>query len=736
MLGGSIEMFSAIIALKRNIELRRMTRCDAAPIRDCTIDGGGLGRARMGDSPVWKCFRWFVTCSQLRDTARRTTWTIAWTLVVIGIGNVGHVRSEDRSTEYSAEERGHWSLRPRSRQMAPTLHSMEHARRVRGRADLFVFARLEKNDLPPAPPAGFATFARRMFVDLAGRVPVPGELDEAVETEEPDTAERLVDRLLASPRFGESWGVHWLDVVRYAESEGFEYDRHRPGAWRYRDYVVQSLNADKPFDQFVVEQVAGDELPAPSEDQLVAAGFHRLGPVRRNAGNVEVAFSRNEVLTEMTDAIGSVFLGLTIGCARCHDHKFDPIRQRDYYQLQAFLAATQEQDILLATADEQEQWKAANQQVQDEIKRAREKLEKAQGDDRREWMAKLHALQQRIPDPLPTISSVKSDVECRTPIHLLQRGQPDLPQDLMSPHVLGVLRTEPRDAGAGESIAQRRTLAEWIVSPDHPLTARVLVNRLWQYHFGRGIVATPNDFGVNGAVPTHPELLDELAEDLVAGQWQMKRLHRRMLLSATYRQSSVSAVGGKVEERDPGNSYLSRFARRRLTAEEFRDSMLAITGGLNETLGGASVMLPVKRDLIDLLYEPEQWRVTPGAPQHHRRSIYLVAKRNLRLPFLEVFDQPDLQISCSRRESSTHAPQALEMLNGDFAIAMASDFAGRLQREASTDRAQQVRLAFELVLGRDPSAEERRLSESFLERQSLEEFALAMLNLNALIYVE
>ncbi|MFM2093103.1 MAG: hypothetical protein RIS70_227, partial [Planctomycetota bacterium] len=489
---------------------------------------------------------------------------------------------------------------------------------------------------------------------------------------------------------------------------------------------VQSLNADKPFDQFVVEQVAGDELPSPREDQLVAAGFHRLGPVRRNAGNVEVAFSRNEVLTEMTDAVGAVFLGLTIGCARCHDHKFDAIRQRDYYQLQAFLAATQEHDIALATADEQEQWKAANQQVQDEIKHAREKLEKAQGDNRREWLAKLHELQLRIPEPLPTISSVKSDPERRTSIHLLARGQAESPQERMLPRVLGVLCSESTDAGNPESYAQRRTLAEWLVSPDHPLTARVLVNRLWQYHFGRGIVATPNDFGVNGAAPTHPELLDELAEELVAGQWQMKRLHRRMLLSTTYHQSSVSAVGGKGEERDPDNSYLSRFARRRLTAEELRDSMLAITGGLNETLGGASVMLPVKRELIDLLYEPEQWRVTPDVPQHHRRSIYLVAKRNLRLPFLEVFDQPDLQISCSRRESSTHAPQALEMLNGDFAITMANDLAGRLQREASTDKAQQVRLAFELVLGRVPSAEERRLSESFLVGQSLEEFALAM----------
>jgi hypothetical protein len=660
---------------------------------------------------------------------------------------------------YTPDERSHWSLVPRQAASPPIEKSDQ--RWIANPIDAFILARLKQAGISPSGEAERRTLARRLSFNLNGLPPSPAEVEAFASDSAPDGYERLVDRLLASPRYGEAWAQHWLDVVRYAESEGFEYDRHRPGAWRFRDYVIGSQNADTPFDRFVMEQVAGDELGANETDAhelQVAAGFHRLGPVRRNAGNTDVAFSRNEVLTEMTDAVGAAFLGLTVGCARCHDHMFDPIRQRDYYRLQAFFAATNERDIQIGEPADVRRWNEENDAIQAEIKRIRDLLDEADGEEREKLIYQLKAVQKRQPRPLPTISSVANIAEKRTEIHVLERGQPERPKELVGPRTLGVLLTSSVAEHSTDVESPKTLLARWLIDPENPLTARVFVNRLWQYQFGQGIVATPNDFGVNGAAPSHPELLDYLANELVGGGWSVKRMQRMIVTSRTFRQttdvrefkvpsskfkvtnlpSTLNVGTGTLNPdlADPDNRLLWRFSRRRLTAEQLRDAMLAVVGRLNEKLGGESIMPPVKKELVELLYEPEQWKVTPDLREHDRRSVYLVAKRNLRLPFLEVFDQPDLQISCPRRVASTHAPQALEMLNGEFANDLAAAFAERLRDEAGDNPEQQVERAFWLATGRAPTQTERTLAIRFLEKQPLTEFALAMLNLNAFVYVE
>jgi hypothetical protein len=345
-------------------------------------------------------------------------------------------------------------------------------------------------------------------------------------------------------------------------------------------------------------------------------------------------------------------------------------------------------------------------------------------------------VEKRAPAPLPTISTVQEDGQRRTTIHLLERGSSDRPLEQVSPRFLGVLIADD-DSGFAPNVSSPKTLlARWITDPAHPLTARVIVNRLWHYHFGNGLVATPNDFGVNGSAPSHPELLDYLANELIANGWQLKPLHRFILTSAAYRQASRSDEEASARRGDPNNRLLWRFNRRRMTAEQLRDSMLFVSGRLNERLGGPSVMPPVSQDLVELLYAPNQWTVTEDPREHDRRSIYLVAKRNLRLPYLEVFDQPDLQISCSRRESSTHAPQALELLNGPLANDLASSFADRLRREAGEDAQRQVERAFRLALGRSPTPAETESSLAFLADQPLKEFALVMLNVNGFLYID
>lgn len=590
------------------------------------------------------------------------------------------------------------------------------------------------------------TLIRRVTFDLIGLPPTPEEIDAFVADESADAYEKVVDRLLASRHFGEKAAQLWLDVVRFAETEGFEYDRHIPGAWRYRDYVIDSFNKDKPFDRFLVEQIAGDEIEPENRECLTASIFHRLGPVRRNAGNTDIALSRNEVLTERTDIIGSAILGLTVGCARCHNHKLEPITQKDYYRLQAYLAATEEHNLVLASADEQREWEAETKKGKDEIARVQKQAKDATDAAEKDRFARLiEDLEEKLPAPLPTIPSTHNDFAKRTAIHVLKRGVWENKGEPVQPRPLSVLTADQvAELSPGET-QPRTQLAKWLTSPDNPLTARVIVNRLWQQHFGVGLVKTANDFGLKGEKPTDLELLDWLAATLIDNGWRLKPLHRAMVLSAAYRQVTET---GRQEDKETGRKADEHFTPsprllvslspplpRRLSAEEIRDAMLAVSGRLNPKAGGPSVIVPVDPELVDLLYKPSQWAITSDVSEHDRRSIYLIAKRNLRLPFFENLDAPALQTSCARREVSTHPPQALELLNGTLANDLAQAFATRLERECGSDHEKVIDRAFRRALGRAPTANERQRSSEFLHEQPLSEFTLALFNLNEFIYI-
>jgi hypothetical protein len=630
-----------------------------------------------------------------------------------------------------AKGREHWAFQPIHSPRPPKVRTS----RTQTSIDAFIFARLQEKGLQPAPLASRDELIRRVTFDLTGLPPTPEEITAFVTDRARDAYQRLVDRLLESPHFGERWAQHWLDVVRYAETEGFEYDRHLPEAWRYRDYVIQSFQSDKPFDRFVAEQIAGDELGINGTEGPTAAIFHRLGPVRRNAGNPEIALSRNEVLTERTDVIGAAFLGLTVGCARCHDHKFDPISQKDYYRLQAYLAGTQENDILLVPPEQKQEWEEKTKAVNSELRQLRKAADQAEGAERVKLNEQIEELEAKLPAYPPTIPSIHDDPAQRTAIHVLKRGEWERKGDAVGPRPLSVLVADNLPELPSDCSNPRTQLARWLTAPENPLTARVIVNRLWQHHFGRGLVNTANDFGRNGELPSHPELLDWLASELVKGGWRLKPLHRLIVLSSVYQQSSHVPRSESAAKIDPDNRFLWRFDRRRLSAEEIRDAMLSVSGQLNSIGGGRSVMVPVDPELIRLLYKPAQWEVARDASEHHRRSIYLMAKRNLRLPFMETFDQPAPLTSCGRRESSTHAPQALEMLNGRLSNEVAEAFAQRLQRETGGGPSQMVARAYWLALGRAPTARERSLAIRFLQEGSLREFALALFNLNDFLYV-
>ncbi|MCF7960253.1 MAG: PSD1 and planctomycete cytochrome C domain-containing protein [Pirellula sp.] len=629
------------------------------------------------------------------------------------------------------KSKGFWSFQPIQ---VPALPRVRNRSWPTSPIDYFILAKLESSGLEPAPPADKSELVRRVYFDLHGLPPTPDQVRSFVMDESPDANERLIDELLASPRYGERWGQHWLDVLRFAETEGFEYDRTIQGAWRFRDYVIRSFNDGKPIDAFITEQLAGDEMDFNQPKGMVAAGFHRLGAVRRNAGNQEVAGSRNEVLTERTDIIGSAIMGLTIGCARCHNHKFDPISQTDYYRLQAFFATSHDVDIPMVPESEKVAWEKQTTAVQTQIDNLKSQLATQSAIEQTLTRKKMDKLEKELPPSLPSISTVQNQLGKETPIHVLRRGEFALPGKRVAEGIPLVFSQfdEPAEIDRAKP---RTALAKWLTSPRHPLTSRVFVNRIWLNHFGQGIVATPNDFGLNGKLPSHPELMDYLADFFMRNGWQAKSLHRLILLSSTYRQSSQPRSRDVGHSFDPDNALLWHYPLRRLSAEEIRDSMLVVSGQINFANGGPSVILPVDKQLVAQLYKPSQWEVTPEIGERMRRSVYLFAKRNLRLPFMEVFDQPTSQTSCFRRQQSTHAPQALELLNGPMANQMAEALAERLRHEAGSDVTRQIDFAFEWILGRLPTESERRFAKSFLENGSTREFSLALFNLNAFLYV-
>ncbi|MCU1327866.1 MAG: hypothetical protein JWN34_3236 [Bryobacterales bacterium] len=654
--------------------------------------------------------------------------------IVLLVGALALTGAEEKIAPlgvYKPAERNYWAFQARKNVVPPAA--------ARNPVDAFITEGLRKAGLRAAPPASKETLIRRITFDLTGLPPTPAEIKAFVQDQSPKAWENLVDRLLASPRYGEQWGRHWLDVVRFAESDGYEYDMHRPDAYRFRDYVVQSFNSDKPYDQFIKEQLAGDEMDANNEELMIASGFNRLGPLRKNAGNQNVASSRNEVLTEMTNVVGAAFLGVTVGCSRCHDHKFDPFRQSDYYRLQGFFAQTQPNDLIRATPEEQAAYKAVVDPLQTEIRQIQGKMRRATEEEKGKLQTRLDEIDEKMPLPLTAIYAVKNDPKQVSPVHLLFKGDYQQPLDAVGARPLGVLLPEgvPEDP---TTMANPRTkLANWVADPANPLTARVMVNRVWQYHFGRGIVSTPNDFGRMGGKPSSPELLDYLANTFVEGGWKLKPLHKMILMSSTYRQASESPIEKLAMEKDSENALVWKFSRRRLEAEEIRDAMLSASGRLNGKYGGHSVLIPIDQDLVKMLKRPQYWIATKDKSEYDRRTMYMIYKRNLILPYMGVFDAPDLQLSCPRREQSTHAPQALELLNGQLSNDLAKALADRLSESAKTDAAR-VDQAFWLAAGRAPTLKEKQLALQYLAEKPgdplrLKELALDVFNLNAFLYV-
>ncbi len=717
----------------------------------------------------------------------------------------------------------HWAFRSPRR---PTVPAVTDRSAISNPIDAFLLARLEEKGLRFSTPADRQTLIRRVSFDLLGLPPSPDEVRAFVEDGRPDAYRRLVDRLLASVRHGERWAQHWLDVARYAETNGYEVDGERPQAWRYRDWVVRAFNADLPYDRFVTEQLAGDLLARDQKsahDLLIAAGFNRCGPNHQVAGNVDPLEIRHELLNEMTSAVGSAFLGLTLSCARCHDHKFDPITQRDYFQIEAFFSQARHRDADIATASERlaytkqsalhqaklaplrkaindidapyrskiRETKLARLEAKyrealavDPSKRSAEQkqlandantLLKVTWDEvvaalsdedrvkRAALRAQLHDLQTRAPVPSAkawTLEEGSGPLET----HILRRGNIHRRDKKVQPAVPEWLQVSTQLTSK-----TRLGLAEWLVRPEHPLTARVIVNRLWQHHFGYGLVRTPNDFGFKGDPPSHPELLDWLAVELVESGWSLKHIHRLIVTSTAYQQSSVPD-DTTAQQIDPENRLLWRMNRRRLEAEALRDSMLAVSGQLTHFVGGPMVRVPLEPEVYELIFTEDEpdglWMTTPDEREHTRRSIYLFNKRNVRLPMLEAFDQPDTLTSCPVRPVSTFAPQALILLNGPLTQAQSRAWAVRLWQEVGGEATAQIDRAYHLALGRSPRDEERSQALDFLTKQTelirerlrarqtielpqglpegadlaqataLADFCLAMLNRNAFVFID
>ncbi|MBA4065761.1 MAG: hypothetical protein C0501_18985 [Isosphaera sp.] len=594
----------------------------------------------------------------------------------------------------------HWAFRPIVRPPVPAVKGKDG---VLNPVDAFVLAKLEAAGLAPAPPADRATLLRRATFDLTGLPPTPDEVDAFLKDDGKDAYAGVVDRLLASPRHGERYGRHWLDVVRYADSAGYETDDPYPTAWRYRDYVIASLNADKPFDRFVKEQLAGDELWPDSAEAATATGFLAVGPFAFEGGIGRADVVEYQRRTDLADTTGEAFLGLTVGCARCHNHKFDPISHLDYFGLQAVFAASKPKAAKNAAAD----------------------------------------------GPAMTLTHVAAPPAVRQ----LRRGELDAPLGVAPPAVPRAL------PGGGEVAAdpkrRRAALATWVTAADNPLTARVIANRVWQWHFGAGLVRTPNDLGTQGEAPTHPELLDWLASELRDHGWSLKHLHRVIMASATYRRAGRGAASAK----DPENRLLARFPRRRLEAEAIWDHLHATAGTIDLTAGGPPVYPPVSREALGNKLNVK-WESDKYKDQWTRRAVYLVNRRSLVLPFAEAFNVALPVASAGTRDRTVVAPQALELLNGPVAVGQARAFAGRLLRECGTDPAKIADRAWVLAYGRPIRPDERADVVAFLKVErpagkrptplglpadaavdpgfaaGVVECALALMNANEFVYVD
>ena len=681
----------------------------------------------------------------------------------------------------SEAQKKHWAYQPIQR---PTPPELKQAGGARNPIDQFIQQGLEELALSPSPQADRISLIRRATYDLTGLPPTPEAVDSFVADTRVDAYERLIDRLLASPAYGERWAQHWLDLAHYADSNGFELDADRPDAWRFRDWVVESLNQDLPYTDFVRLQLAGDELHPGNAQALIATGFGRCGPREVVSGNIDPEVRRQSELTEVTGTVGSVFLGLTLACARCHDHKFDAISAKDYFRFQAVFAAAQFADHPIATEEERAAYDSAKKAADARLAplRARQaeleapfrnalRAQKEQGlseaekallaipaaertplqtkqiagaekalnvtwdevaeavahdstvhAEREKIKREIFEVEQTLPAPPASAMALLTD-EGEPPLtFVLNRGDTRSKGEKVKPGSLRVLTAPGESATFEDSVPSDRRirLAAWITSTQNPLPARVIVNRLWQYHFGKGIVATSSDFGVRGESPTHPELLDWLAAELIDKGWNLKPLHRLMMTSATYRQSST-AVSSELRTADPENQLLGRMNRRRLDAEGVRDSLLAASGNLFLKQGGQGVRPRIEKEIEALIFTEAEvvdlWPENPDRREHNRRALYLFRKRNVRYPLFDAFDAPDTQSACPRRETSTHAIQPLILLNSEFGIDQAKGLAGRVLREAHAPSAR-LETLYRVVLSRLPRPEELALAQQFLDSES------------------
>ncbi len=724
--------------------------------------------------------------------------------------------SEPSTTRKSSSS--HWAFQPPVR---PAIPQVRDRAWVRTPVDAFILAALERKGIPAPAAAANGTLLRRVYLDTIGLPPSPDESRAYLESRDADSFTKLVDKLLDRPQYGERWARRWLDVVRYAESNGYERDGAKPHAWRYRDYVINSFNQDKPFDRFVTEQLAGDEVEGANAETRIATTFLRLGTWDDEPG--DPALDRYDQLDDIVGATSAAFLGLTLRCARCHDHKFEPFPQKDYYRFMAVFAplkrpqeARNDLDRFVGTdselasyrertakadaevSDLKKQQEEVNQAVLKRLfagengaadlawmqhaetvlafraapdkrtKRQKELVEKFEERLNREIYAaavpgeqsKLTALKTQIDainsarpkEPLRAYVLYEDSAKA-APVSLLLRGDPSqLGEQVESgaPTVLPALDAGPLTP-TSQSTGRRLWLARWLTHPGNPLLARVIVNRLWQWHFGDGLVASENDFGVMGQQPSNQELLDYLATELIRSGWSLKHIQRLILNSSTFRASSGRER--KAGEADPENTLQRRWTPRRLEAEIVRDAMLAVSGELNLEVGGPSVYPKLPREVLEGQSRPGEGWGASDARETLRRSVYIFSKRSLGVPELELLDAPDTTSSCEQRDVSTTGPQALTFLNGEFARARARHFADRLVQEAGPESGKQITRAFQLALGRLPNREELRSSLDFLKQvqtgsaaalesdatpqvRALQAFCLVLLNSNEFFYVE
>ncbi|MFN7921658.1 MAG: DUF1553 domain-containing protein [Bryobacteraceae bacterium] len=689
-----------------------------------------LKRINAGEMPPPKLFaESFVRAPSSEEVATLTEWISAGTPPA----PEQHIVEET----FTEQQKSWWAFQSPKR---PSVPNVSAAARVRNPIDALLLQKLETKKISFSAEASRTELMRRAYLDLTGLVPTPEEIDAWEKDTAPGAYERLIDRLLESPRYGERWAKIWLDAAGYSDSEGIiDEDKLRPQAWRYRDSVIRAIQRDQPYDRFLIDQIAGDEasdyrkLDNPTQadvDRLAATGFLRMAPDGTySPANGSVA-ERMNVIADEIEVLASSTMGLTVGCARCHNHKYDPIPQRDYYRLGAILQTSYdpfdwtkptERNIEVALRHEREAAEKHNGPLEAQVKKLEAEIKaKAKPYQDKSGKEDLDALAKEFPefkavlDPLrKSIADAKKKLRAKpeiralydmggdpSPVFLLKRGDAQLLGERVEPRVLSVLDRGGLDAYRVEqpwegTSGRRLALARWLTQPNHPLTARVMVNRMWRYHFGRGIVPTLANFGKTGAAPTHPELLDWLATEFVSRGWSVKAMHRLMMTSAAYRQSS--RVSAEAQAADPENALLSRMPLRRMDSEQLHDSVLRATGRLSAEQFGPPVTVETKAggEVVQQSAK-EQWR----------RAIYVLQRRTTPVTMLEVFDLPPMSPNCTERALSTVSTQALEMRNSPVVLEHARYLAARLIDNHPDDRAAQVQEAFERTLSRRPKPEE------------------------------